>query len=65
MLLFYLPLFPILAMTSSLDIEKSYFRLALSGSITACYFVVAACFVLKDPVVLETIRQLAGRFKKR
>ena len=65
MLLFYLPLFPILAMTSSLDIEKSYFRLALSGSITACYFVVAACFVFKDPVVLETIRQLAGRFKKR
>lgn len=65
MLLFYLPLFPILAMTSSLDIEKSYFRLALSGGITACYFVVAACFVFKDPVVLETIRQLAGRFKKR
>ena len=65
MLLFYLPLFPILAMTSSLDIEKSYFRLALSGSITACYFVVAACFVFKDPVVLETIRQMAGRFKKR
>ena len=65
MLLFYLPLFPILAMTSSLDIEKSYFRLALSGSITACYFIVAACFVFKDPVVLETIRQMAGRFKKR
>ena len=65
MLLFYFPLFPILAMTSSLDIEKSYFRLALSGGIAACYFVVAACFVFKDPVVLETIRQLAGRFKKR
>ena len=65
MFLFYFPLLPILAMTSSLDIEKSYFRLALSASIAACYFVVVSCFVFKDPVVLETVRQLAARFKKR
>ena len=65
MFLFYFPLLPILAMTSSLDIEKSYFRLALSASIAACYFIVVSCFVFKDPVVLETVRQLAARFKKR
>ncbi len=65
MLFFYLPLLPILAMTSSLDIEKSYFRLALSSGITVCYFIVASCFVFKDTVVLETIRQLAARVKKR
>ena len=64
MLLFYLPLLAVLFMTSSFHIEKSYFRLALSAGITACYFLAASCWVFKDPVILETVRQLCGRFKK-
>jgi O-antigen/teichoic acid export membrane protein len=65
MLLFYLPLLAVLLMTSSFHIEKSYFRLALSAGVTACYFAAASCWVFKDPVILETVRQMTGRLKKQ
>lgn len=60
MLLLYLPLLLILMQISSLHIEKSYFRLALSGGVTAMYFLAVSCWILKDPLVVGTVRQLAG-----
>ena len=64
MLLCFLPLLPILLFTSTLQIEKSYFRLAISGGITALYFMLVTCWILKDPFVLGLLQEVTGRLKK-
>lgn len=64
MLLLYLPLLPALMWISTLPIEKVYLRLGLSCGLTALYFLIVSCWIIKDELVLGLFRQTFARLKK-
>lgn len=57
-ILLYLPLLIVLYILRYLPVPYSIIRFAVSGSVAAIYTFVIACFVTKDPVILDLFRQL-------
>lgn len=64
MVLLYLPLLLILYGISTLQEMSFYLRLLLSGGVTGLFFIAVACWILKNPLVLEFFGQLL-RWRKK
>lgn len=61
----YVPLIPLLYACNALPVEKSIFRLCITGSVTAVYFIVVSCFVMKNPEVLQVLSRVTGLKKNQ
>lgn len=60
----YVPLALLLMACNALPIEKSIFRLCISGAIAGLYFIMVSCLVMRNPEVLHILRSLTVHYKK-
>ena len=65
MVLLYIPLLFALYGIGVMPVGNAFIRLGVAGILTFVYFVAVSCWILKDPLVLGLVRQMAVRHNER